>query len=74
MLPSLYTIYIFIIIFFATKTTNGTIRFGLKKRTIHEGRKDYECDICNQKFSSSRGLKIHKIGKHNATKPFDDDY
>ena len=33
-------------------------------KTVHEGIKDYKCELCDKAFTQLHNLKIHKMGAH----------
>ena len=35
---------------------------------IHEGKKKYQCDICNAEFKSKHGIKVHIVRIHEGKK------
>ena len=36
--------------------------------TIHEGKKQFKCDICNAEFTSKHGMKGHIAAIHEGKK------
>ena len=37
---------------------------------VHEGKKQFQCDICNAQFGEKAKLKIHVATVHEGKKPF----
>jgi hypothetical protein len=50
------------------KKNQNTMYYHMKK---HEGKLQYECDICKKDFVQKLSLELHKISKHNNPKKED---
>ena len=52
------------------KKNQNTMYYHMKK---HEGKLQFECDICKKDFSQKSSLELHKISKHQ-NQPKEDMY